>query len=266
MRYVERKNDWPENWKLSYKYDLEEVFGRESDLGYSYAYASRRDAALSLIREVLPLGATILDVAAAQGNFSLTLAELGYRVTWNDLRADLIDYVRLKHERGSIDFLPGNVFEMNVSTRFDAVLATEIVEHVAHPDQFFKKIAELIKPNGYIIMTTPNGGYFMNDLPKFSDFPDPSVFEAIQFKPNSDGHIFLLHRDEIASLAGAAGLKLDRLMFCTNFMTNGHVKTGLLLKILGKSFVFKLEELSRKLPPAVCDKITTSLAFRLTRA
>jgi 2-polyprenyl-3-methyl-5-hydroxy-6-metoxy-1,4-benzoquinol methylase len=266
MRYVERKDNWPENWKVSHTYDLEEVFGRPSNLGYAYAYSSRRDAALSLILESLPKGATILDVAAAQGNFSLRLAELGYSVTWNDLRADLIDYVRQKHERGSIKFLPGNVFELNFPEKFDAVLATEIIEHVAHPDRFLKKIAEFIKPNGYIIMTTHNGGYFMNDLPKFSDFPDPSVFESVQFKPNSDGHIFLLHRGEIASLASAAGLKIDKLCLSTNFITNGHVKTRLILNTVPKSVIFGLERLSQKLPLPIRDKITTSMAFRLTRA
>ena len=38
----------------------------------------------------------MLDLAAGQGNFSLALAERGYRVTWNDLRGDLEGYVRLK--------------------------------------------------------------------------------------------------------------------------------------------------------------------------
>lgn len=266
MRYVECNPAWSENWKLSHTYDLEEVFGRPSNLGYAYAYESRRDAALSLIREVLPPGARILDIAAAQGNFSLTLAELGYRVTWNDLRSDLIDYVRQKHEHGSIDFAPGNVFELEFSHKFDAVLATEIIEHVAHPDHFMRKLAEFIHPRGHIIMTTPNGGYFLNKLPKFSECPDPSVFESVQFKPNSDGHIFLLHRDEIFSLARAAGLRVDRLSLSANFVTSGHLKTRFLLQLIPHKLVFSAERASQKLPMAIKDKIATSMAFRLSPA
>ena len=43
---------------------------------------------MALIEKYLVPGSRIIDIAAAQGNFSLHLAEAGYRVTWNDLRDD----------------------------------------------------------------------------------------------------------------------------------------------------------------------------------
>lgn len=105
--------NWPSSWKTSYFYDLEEVFGPITNCGYAYAYQKRRGVTLRLVTEVLPPGARILDVAAAQGNFSLALAEMGYEVTWNDLRAELADYIRM-HERGNLGFAPGNAFELNL--------------------------------------------------------------------------------------------------------------------------------------------------------
>ena len=90
MRRVTFDASWPESWRYSYGYDLQEIYGHRIDLGYINAYNNRKDIAIGLLREVLPAGATVLDIAAAQGNFSLTLAERGYQVTWNDLRADLI--------------------------------------------------------------------------------------------------------------------------------------------------------------------------------
>src|SRR5439155_10644657 len=143
-------------------------FGEIRNRGYAYAYARRRDETLALIQKVAQPPQSILDVAAAQGNFSLALAELGYSVTWNDIREELADYVRLKYERGSLEFAPGNAFELGFENRFDIVLITEIIEHVAHPDQFLRQVAQLVKPGGHIVMTTPNGGYFLNRLPRFS--------------------------------------------------------------------------------------------------
>lgn len=206
MKKVTPEETWPESWKYSYPYDLEEVYGQVSCHGYAYAYENRRCKTLALVEEVVPPGSRILDVAAAQGNFSLALAERGYRVTWNDLRADLVDYVKLKHEHGDITFAPGNVFELEFDHAFDCVVATEVIEHVAHPDEFLKKLSQMVRPGGYLVLTTPNGAYFRNDLPRFSECDDPSVFESVQFKPNADGHIFLLWPDELERLAEQARL------------------------------------------------------------
>ncbi|MEE2638253.1 MAG: hypothetical protein VYE68_13605 [Acidobacteriota bacterium] len=75
MRRVTPDDTWPESWKYSYPYDLQEVYGQVSCRGYAYAYENRRSRTLALIEEVVPAGARVLDVAAAQGNFSLALAE-----------------------------------------------------------------------------------------------------------------------------------------------------------------------------------------------
>jgi 2-polyprenyl-6-hydroxyphenyl methylase/3-demethylubiquinone-9 3-methyltransferase len=254
VKRIEPEPDWPQSWKESYLYDQSEIYGEISHHGYAYAYDNRRRETLRLLTEVLSPGARVLDVAAAQGNFSLALAELGFDVTWNDLRAELADYVRLKHENGKITFAAGNAFELAFPSLFDAVLVTEIIEHVAHPDEFLTKAAALVRPGGYIVMTTPNGGYFKNRLPKFSECVDPSVFESVQFKPNSDGHIFLLHIDEIESLAQRAGLTVEKIALFTSPLTAGHMKTEPLLKILPRRIVQIAESIGRSLPSALKRK------------
>ena len=230
--------------------------------GYAYAYSSRRKHTLELIQKVAKPGAMILDVAAAQGNFTLALAEMGYGVTWNDLRSELIDYVKLKWEYGTVNFAPGNILDLDFSDQFDVILVAEVIEHVAHPDRFLKALAKMLKPNGYIVLTTPNGEYFKNNLPRFSDCPDPSQYEAIQFQPNSDGHIFLLHIDEIENITHKAGLVLDEIRLVTNPLTNGHIKLHYLLRILPKSLVESLEKLTFSMPFSIKRKIhTTTIAL-----
>jgi 2-polyprenyl-6-hydroxyphenyl methylase/3-demethylubiquinone-9 3-methyltransferase len=259
MRHVTIDQDCPESWQYSYQYDLIEIYGQQTHLGHTSGYNNRLHHTLDLIQQVAKPGAKILDVAAAQGNFSLLLAELGYEVTWNDLREDLIDYVKLKHELGTIHFAPGDVFTLGLESEFDVVLITEIIEHVAHPDDFLRRIATLTKPGGYIVMTTPNGEYFRNKLPKFSDCPDPSVFESIQFKPDADGHIFLLHLNEVYELAQKTGLVVQDLRVFTNPLTIGYLKLGILLKFLPASWVKSLEHLTSTLPLVISKKINTGI-------
>ncbi len=266
MKRIEPEPNWRQSWKESHVYDQSEIYGKISHHGYAYAYDSRRRETLRLLTEVLSPGARVLDIAAAQGNFSLALAELGFDVTWNDLRAELADYVRLKQERGKIEFAAGNAFELAFPSLFDAVLITEIIEHVAHPDDFLAKAAALVRPDGYIVMTTPNGGYFKNRLPKFSECTDPSIFESSQFKPNADGHIFLLHADEIEPLAQRAGLVVEKIALFTNPLTAGHMKTEALLKILPRGLVEIAESVSRSLPSALKKKALVQMAVRFRKA
>jgi 2-polyprenyl-6-hydroxyphenyl methylase/3-demethylubiquinone-9 3-methyltransferase len=265
MKRIYIETSWPETWKYSYLFDLQEIWGEVKQRGYTYGYHNRRNKAIALIQEVLPPGSTVLDVAAAQGNFSLALAEVGYKVTWNDLREDLAEYVKQKYEFGEINFVPGNVFDLDFPYQFDCVLITEIIEHVAHPDQFLSSIANLVKPGGYIVMSTPNGAYFRNSLPKFSQCDDPSKFESIQFAPNSDGHIFLLWPEEIVWLANQSGLILEKHEVFTNPLTAGHIKLELALKFLPESFVMDLENITQSLPPSIKKKITTSSVSRFRK-
>lgn len=266
MRHVPLQENWPESWKYSYPYDLLEVFGALHHRGYAYAYAERRRHVLELVGRAAPPPATVLDIAAAQGNFTLALAEAGYDVTWNDLRADLAGYVRLKHERGQVTYAPGNAFELRFDRPWDVVLITEIIEHVAHPDEFLRKVSELVRPGGHVVMTTPNGRYFRNPLPRFSNFPDPSVFESRQFKPNADGHIFLLHPDEVERLARAAGLEVVELRVFSNPLTGGCLGTERILGMLPRRVVRITETLSHGLPRPIRERICTSLAALLRRS
>ncbi len=260
MRRPQLDPNWPESWRDSYAYDCIEIWGDLRHRGHTYAYDIRRRVAIDLVRKAAPAGSRVLDVAAAQGNFALALAELGYDVVWNDLREDLVGYVQLKHEYGNIEYCPGDVFGLDDGRRYDVILITEIIEHVAHPDQFLARVASFLKPNGHIVMTTPNGEYFRNRLPKFSECPDPSRFEGVQFKPNADGHIFLLHGHEIEMLAKRADLEVVELVYFTNPLTKGYLKLAPLLEVLPRRVVDAVETRTEAMPGRLRRRLHTGMA------
>lgn len=266
MRKVSPQTDWPQSWHTIYAYDLLEIYGSNSNPGYVSGYNARRQMTLTWLLESLPRGASLLDAAAAQGNFSLAAAELGYDVTWADLRSELIPYVQQKYEHGKLTYLPGNLFDLPPEPTYDGILMTEVIEHVAHPDQFLRQMGRLLRPGGLALMTTPNGRYFLNNLPRFTDTRDPAIFESAQFQPNADGHIFLLHPDEIAPLAAAAGLTVERLEHFCNPLTSGHLKLRHLLKLMPARLVACIEHLTRRLPAVVSTRILSHTICQMRNA
>jgi 2-polyprenyl-3-methyl-5-hydroxy-6-metoxy-1,4-benzoquinol methylase len=263
MKMLTPAHSWQPSWLSSYQYDRLEIYGESHHRGYAMAYNNRRNQTLRLVREGIAPGSAILDVAAAQGNFSLALAELGYRVTWNDLRVELADYVRMKHDKGSISYAPGNAFELEFPSPFDAVLATEVLEHVAHPEDFLRQLRGLVRHGGCVVVTTPNGGYFRNKLPRLAEIQDRHDLEARQFQPDSDGHLFLLHADELVTMARDAGLTLEKMVLFTNPLTTGHVKLEHLLRVLPRGAVAGIESLTQKLPNFIARRFSTELGARL---
>jgi 2-polyprenyl-6-hydroxyphenyl methylase/3-demethylubiquinone-9 3-methyltransferase len=265
IKHIEPAPGWPDLWRHTHEYDLREIYGDPSWPGYSCAYRMRRAETLDLIRRAAPAGGSILDVAAAQGNFSLSLAAMGYSVTWNDLRGELEGYVRQKWERGAIRYAPGNLFELDLPDRFDLVLAGEVIEHVAHPDHFLAALAGFVKEGGHLLVSTPNGGYFLNHLPRFSECRDSARYEAVQFRPDSDGHIFLLYKDEIRSMAASCGLRVEEIRLFGNPLACGHLRTGALHRWLPAGAIDGIERLARKMPLGFRRRLLSGMAVLLKK-
>lgn len=263
---LDPQSAWPESWQISQKYDELELYGSRRHLGYTYAYEVRKRQIHDLIRLAVEPGARIIDIAAAQGNFTIALAEAGYNVTWNDIRAELVDFVKRKYSGPRVEFSPGNIFDLQANEQYDAALVSEVIEHVAHPDQFLTHVAGLVRPGGAVVLTTPNGRYVRNRLPRFSECREFEKLEAMQFAPDADGHIFLLHPDEIRLLARRVGLELLQLRTYANPLTCGYLWTSPLLRVLPREVVRALEHVSERLPVTISDRINTGLAVLMRKS
>jgi 2-polyprenyl-3-methyl-5-hydroxy-6-metoxy-1,4-benzoquinol methylase len=259
---------WPATWRHSHAYDRLEIGDSQEHLGYRLAYRRRVTLAMDLVRRAATPPARVIDIGAAQGNLTLALAEAGYLVTWNDIRPELAGYVQLKHERGAVEYRAGNAFDLNADPAFrpyDVAIATEIIEHVAHPDAFLAALATLVRPGGHAVLTTPNGGYFRNRLPRFSDCTDPSQFEVRQFGPGSDDHIFLLHQDELARLALSAGWLVREVRLCTSFVLSGYCRTEPIIRRLSEGTVERIDGWIQRLPSALLRRVDLTIAVLLER-
>lgn len=104
-------------------------------------------------------GLRILDIGCGGGILSEPLARLGGSVVGIDPAAENVEVARLHAEQSglAIDYRATTAEALADSgERFDIVIASEVVEHVADLTLFAKRAAEMVKPGGFMAVTTIN--------------------------------------------------------------------------------------------------------------
>ncbi|MBE7734533.1 class I SAM-dependent methyltransferase [Devosia faecipullorum] len=105
----------------------------------------------------LPGGSSLLDVGAGEGIYRPYAAHLEY------LAQDLAEYDGKGNGKGlqtdswdtsSID-IKCDLLDIPEDRRFDAVLCSEVLEHVPDPVAALTKISRLVKPGGVLILSAP---------------------------------------------------------------------------------------------------------------
>jgi len=122
------------------------------------------NAGIEMQNPALPLeGIKIVDVGCGGGILTERLARIGAEVSGIDASAELIniakEHVKLDPNISErVDYIQTTVenFSQNKEGSYDAVIASEVLEHVADPQIFLKECVKILKPGGSIFITTEN--------------------------------------------------------------------------------------------------------------
>lgn len=248
---------WSDEVKRVYHHDMEELWDKSITPHIFNMY----HAQLEMYKSLLPAGpCRVLDVGCAQATLGLLLAEAGHDVTVVDIRQGFLDYASSRWTHGTIRFLQGNIFEMDINETFDVVFANQIIEHLVYPAEFIEKLTSLLVPGGLLVMTTPNQSYVANALPSYTELGDPSQWEHLQFTADGDGHFFAYTKEELLQLFRGAGLQG---VTCRGYETpwiSGHIRFRYLHRLLPYRMLRSLDRLQQHLPLAgrLCHQLIVS--------
>ena len=255
---------WSDEVKRVYEHDLREIWDSTIARHVFNMYHAQLELFFSLVDETTKEAAKrshseittcrILDVGCAQGTLALKLAEQGHKVTAIDLRQGFLDYAQSRWTHGDIQFIQGNVLELDLSNEieqqngFDIIFANQIIEHLVYPLDMVEALTALLNDNGKLIVTTPNGQYIKNSLPSFTEIGDPAQWEDKQFTADGDGHFFAYLDSELSDIFRQAGLQDIQTQNYETPWVSGHIKFRYLHSLLPYRWLSKLNQLTLQSP------------------
>lgn len=107
-----------------------------------------------LARHVSLKGQRVLEVGCATGDLLARMRNLGADV----LGLDVSEFAaRTARQRHGVEVIAGVIDTPELDGRqFDIVIGLEVVEHTFHPVGFVRRVAELVTPGGFAMLSTPN--------------------------------------------------------------------------------------------------------------
>lgn len=98
-----------------------------------------------------------LDVGCGAGLLCEPLARMGAAVTGVDAAPENVEAARTHAAQSGlqIDYRAGEIAEQGLG-KFDMVASMEVIEHVTDPPAFIAELGRHLKPDGLLLLSTPN--------------------------------------------------------------------------------------------------------------
>jgi len=111
----------------------------------------------SLERHIKP-GGKILGIGCGNGNISYQLAKNGFAVTGMDIGKDAIAEAKRTYQMSNLEFIAVRAEDIATfrDTKFDALICSEVIEHLTAPEKLTLLFSKYLKPGGVVAVTVPN--------------------------------------------------------------------------------------------------------------
>jgi 2-polyprenyl-3-methyl-5-hydroxy-6-metoxy-1,4-benzoquinol methylase len=138
-------------------------------------------------------GGRLLDVGCACGFFLETALAHGFDATGVEFSSEAIALarsdIRTRIVQGDV-----NALALKDAKEFDVIVAFDIIEHTRDPLKFLQELRDLLRPGGWIVLSTPDTGHFLRHI-MGSRWP---MLQPLQ-------HTFLFSRQAMQSVLRRSG-------------------------------------------------------------
>jgi ubiquinone biosynthesis O-methyltransferase len=138
------------------------------DYGYGTAASVHPEIDRFLVPGVLramsdvPKKATVLDVGCGNGATTAVLAQHGWDMWGVDMSESGIRHAQQAHPDIRFQLWDAHQDLSFLGRSFDAIVSTEMIEHVYDPDVVIANCWQALRPGGKLLLTTPYHGWLKN--------------------------------------------------------------------------------------------------------
>jgi 2-polyprenyl-3-methyl-5-hydroxy-6-metoxy-1,4-benzoquinol methylase len=170
-----------------------------------YASATVHNTVLEVLRSIKPSG-SLLDFGAGVGTFAKELLR-SFNLT-KLVGADLLPRPNGLPE--SIDWIQSDLNDSLLlpDASFDIITAVEVIEHLENPRAVFRELKRLIRPNGILVLSTPN----QESLRSYLTLMVNGHFASFR-NQNYPAHITALLREDFVRISRETGFATPKFRY-----------------------------------------------------
>ena len=110
------------------------------------------------LRRYVPPQGSVLDVGCGNGIMSEAIGRCGYQVLGIDISEKAINKAKTRNTKSNVQFRVVSAEDLVADgSTYDAVVCSEVLEHLPDPSQLLKTLHALLSDDGVLVVTVPNG-------------------------------------------------------------------------------------------------------------
>lgn len=119
----------------------------------------------------------VLDIACGEGYGSNILSKYSKNVIGVDISVQVIDHAKKKYVNNNLIFKVGDVTDIPLENNIvDVVVSFETLEHIKDHEGMFREIKRVLKPNGIIIISTPEKKNYSDNSEYINEFHEKELY------------------------------------------------------------------------------------------
>lgn len=218
------------------------------------------------LRNEIPDTGEVLDIGCGNGIISRVIGKLGYNVTGIDISEKTITAARASNNLPNVHFEVVAAGELQPQPeKYDAIICSEVLEHLHEPSDLLKIIHRSLKNNGVLIVTVPNGRgprelFVTKPIQRLQTnngitwkivgkLKSVMGYKGVTVQSSADdlSHVQFFTIRSLKTLAAATGFRIEKIT-ASNFIE----------QVFPLSLIYKRSRILQKLDCSMADKLPLS--------